>query len=102
MIPKIEQYRDQISALCMRYGIRRLELFGSAARGDFDPVSSDVDFFYELDATDMHSLADRFFDFHDALQQLLGCRVDLVSLRDATNPYFLNLANRDRLTLYAA
>jgi len=34
--------------------------------------------------------------------KLLGIKVDLVSAPDATNPYFLQVANRHRLTLYAA
>ena len=48
MIALIEKHRDQIAALCRQYGVRRLELFGSAARGDFNANSSDVDFFLRV------------------------------------------------------
>jgi predicted nucleotidyltransferase len=102
MIPLVEQHREQIQALCRRYRVRKLELFGSAANDRFDPTSSDVDFFYEFDADDSTDLADRFFGFRDELQRLLGRKVDLVSARDANNPYFLQVANRNRVTLYAA
>ena len=35
----IEQHRDEIAGLCRRFGMRRLEVFGSAARGgDSDPI----------------------------------------------------------------
>lgn len=98
----IEQHRQQIVELCTRFGVKRLELFGSAARGDFDPASSDIDFFYEFDASDITSMADRFFGFQEELVRLLGRPVDLISAKDATNPYFLDIANRNRLTLYAA
>jgi len=38
MHPAIAQHRSGISAICQRFGIRRLEVFGSAARADdFDP-----------------------------------------------------------------
>ena len=37
MLDLIEQHREQITALCRQYDVKRLELFGSAARGDFDP-----------------------------------------------------------------
>ena len=47
-------------------------------------------------------IADRFFDLKDALEALLGYKVDLVSALDAKNPYFLQVANRHRQTLYAA
>jgi predicted nucleotidyltransferase len=102
MISLIERHREQIAELCRRYRLKRLELFGSAASGNFDPIRSDVDFFYEFDPSDMDHLADRFFDLKAELEQLLGVNVDLVSAPDVTNLYFLQVANRHRLTLYAA
>jgi uncharacterized protein len=102
MLDLIKQHRDEIAALCRRYGIKRLELFGSAASDQFDPNGSDVDFFYEFDAANNAGLADRFFGLQADLRNLLGVEVDLVSSRDVTNPYFLEVANRHRLTLYAA
>jgi predicted nucleotidyltransferase len=45
----IAEKRDALMALCRRYDVARLELFGSAARGaDFDPASSDADFLVEF------------------------------------------------------
>lgn len=101
MIPLLAQHRPQIAALCRKYGVRKLELFGSAARGDFDPADSDIDLFYEFDADPTH-LADRFFGLMEDLEQLLGRKVDLVSSQDVRNPYFLQVANQHRETLYAA
>lgn len=102
MIPLIEQHREQIADLCRLYGVKRLELFGSAASGHFDSTGSDVDFFYEFDLAVVDDLADRFFTFKERLEALLHRKVDLVSARHATNPYFLQEANRYRQTLYAA
>jgi hypothetical protein len=102
MSPLVEQHRAQIEELCRKYRVKRLELFGSAARGDFDPAHSDVDFFYEFDPTDDNGLVDRFFGLIEDLETLLGVKVDLVSARHAKNPYFLEVANRNRITLYAA
>lgn len=101
MIDLLAQYREAIADLCRKYGVHKLELFGSAASGDFDPARSDVDFFYEFDA-DTTNLADRFFGLLEDLEALLGRKVDLVSSRDAKNPYFLQVANQHRVTLYAA
>ncbi len=102
MIDLINHHRVAIENLCRRCRLRRLDLFGSAARDDFALQTSDVDFFYEFDPADTAGLADRFFGLHEDLERLLGVKVDLVSARDASNPYFLQMANRDRLTLYAA
>jgi len=101
MVEFIEKHRDRIAALCRKHGVRKLELFGSAARGDFDSAGSDIDFFFEFDGNPTH-LADRFFGLAEDLEQLLGRRVDLVSSPDVRNPYFLEVANRHRVTLYAA
>jgi len=48
----IEQKRDAIAALCNRYGVARLEVFGSAARGaGFDANRSDADLLGDLHAS---------------------------------------------------
>ncbi len=100
--PLIQQHLPEIEALCRKYRLKRLEIFGSAAGGTFDPARSDVDFFYEFPENDRDDIADRYFGLVEDLEKLLGRRIDMVSPRDATNPYFLELANRNRRTLYAA
>ena len=102
MHPLLEQHRKEIEALCRKYDVKRLELFGSAASGDFDADSSDFDFFYEFIPTHWQGMADRFFGLLEDLQKLLGRRVDLVSLKAAKNPYFIESATRNKITLYAA
>ena len=101
MVELLKRNLGEIATLCRRYGIRKLELFGSAARDDFDPARSDVDFFFEFD-DDASSLSDRFFGLMEDLERVLGCKVDLVSSQDVRNPYFLKVANQHRITLYAA
>ncbi len=101
MIEIVEQCRPKISALCHKYGVRRLDLFGSAATERDYSTHSDIDFFFEFDA-DPTRLADRYFGLIDDLESLLQRKVDLVSIQDARNPYFLQVANRYRTTLYAA
>jgi uncharacterized protein len=77
MLPLIAEHRAQIAALCRRFGVRRLAVFGSAARGaDFDPQRSDVDFLVDFAAQDGDFA--RFLDFKEALEALLARRVDLV------------------------
>jgi len=102
MIALIENHRTEIEALCRKYRVKKLEVFGSAASGEFDPATSDIDFFYDLDHKESRDYADRFFGLAEDLETLLGRKVDLVSAKDAKNPYFLQVANRSRTTLYAA
>ncbi len=101
MLTLIEKHRTEIDALCRKHAVKRLELFGSAATGQFD-ATSDLDFFVEFVDYDSPTIADQWFGLQEDLQKLLGLKVDLVSPRTATNPYFLQSANREKIPLYAA
>ncbi|MDR3455447.1 MAG: nucleotidyltransferase domain-containing protein [Rhodoferax sp.] len=102
MHPVIAQHRSGISAICQRYRISRLEVFGSAARADdFNPISSDVDFLVEF-ASGAPTGLDEFFGAKTALEQLLGRGVDLVEPSAVRNPYVLAGINRNREAVYAA
>ena len=50
MIADIALHRAGLRELCCRFGVRRPEVFGSAARGDFNPMQSDIDFLVEVAA----------------------------------------------------
>lgn len=76
MIAAITSHRDELAELCRRFHVRRLDVFGSAARGDFDPARSDLDFLVEFSVED-DALA-HFVDFKEALEAVLARRVDLV------------------------
>lgn len=102
MHPLIAQHRSGIAAICRRYRIRRLDVFGSAARADdFNPASSDADFLVEF-ASDAHAGLEEFFGAKAALEQLLGRGVDLVEPAAVRNPYVLAGINRYRELVYAA
>ncbi len=88
MINEIELHREELRALCRRFHVRRLDLFGSAARGDFDPEHSDVDFLVEFDREHPEALSfNTYFGLKEALEALLGRAVDLVEPRAVRNPY---------------
>jgi hypothetical protein len=102
MIDLIQQHCERIADICRQFQVKRLELFGSAARGDFNPDRSDLDFFVEFLSDDWHGAADRWFGLQEGLEALFNRKVDLVSIKAAKNPFFLEMANRHRVQLYAA
>ncbi len=58
----IDQRRAEIAATCRRYDVRRLEVFGSAARGaDFDPTASDADFLVAFEPASSLSPLEQYF-----------------------------------------
>lgn len=102
MHPSIAAHRDSLTSICRRYRIRRLDVFGSAARGvDFEPARSDVDFLVEFEPDAPPDLA-TLFDAKDAFEAVLGSSVDLVEMRAVHNPYVLASINRHRESVYAA
>jgi hypothetical protein len=102
MLPLIEAQKQRIGELCRRFHVRRLEVFGSAARGgDFDPRRSDVDFLVEFDAGYRADAFDDYFDLKEGLESLLGRSVDLVVDRAIRNPYFRASVERSRQPVYA-
>ena len=101
MHPDIEEKRDAIGALCRRYGVARLEVFGSGARGlDFDPQRSDFDFLAEFEKDTDLSPLEQFFGFAEALERLLGRRVDVSEASAIRNPYLRATIDRSRELLY--
>ena len=66
----------RLAAVCARYGIAGLMIFGSVARGTAEP-SSDVDVLYELQPG--RRLGWEIEDLSDELSELFGRPVDLVS-----------------------
>lgn len=101
MVELLESKRSEIAALCERYRVRRLEVFGSAARGLFDPQTSDVDFLVEFFPMTPGESAEAYFGLLEDLQTLLQVPVDLVMTAAITNPYFLEAIEDSREVLYA-
>src|SRR4051794_39700062 len=102
MVDLIEKHRDQLLALCRKYDVARLDVFGSAVRGDFDPQRSDLDFVVEFNNFTVHNAADRYFGLMIDLEDLFGRRIDLVSYPAIRNPFFKQVVDRTRVNLYAA
>lgn len=96
----LAQHSDAIKALCQRLGVKRLELFGSAVAGPFELGRSDFDFLVELDPAGLGSRAQRLIDLAEALEGLLGARVDLVNPRYIRNPFFAAEVERTRTPVY--
>jgi hypothetical protein len=98
----VEQRRDQIADLCARFKVKRLELFGSAVRADFDARTSDLDFLVEFLPLGPGEYADAYFGLLEGLEDLFARRIDLVMPEAVKNVYFLEAINETREVLYAA
>ena len=75
----------EIANLCQRFGVRRLDLFGSGVRGDFDRDGSDLDFLGEFIPLSPKEHADSYFGLRSSLAYLLGREIDLVEWEGVGN-----------------
>jgi hypothetical protein len=102
MHPLIAEKLEDIRRLCREHGVKRLEIFGSAARGDdFDPDKSDADFIVDFYDWHRKPWLGVYFDFERALAALLGREVDLTQFGAVKNVYVQRSIDRDRELIYA-
>jgi predicted nucleotidyltransferase len=102
MTPHLAPHRAAIEALCARFHVQRLDLFGSAARGtDFGP-DSDVDLLVTYHPTHTPPSLGDFLDLRDALAALFGRDVDLLVDGPIENPFLRASIESSRQTLHGA
>lgn len=101
MISLIADNLEPIRDLCRQHGIQRLNLFGSATTGAFDPETSDLDFIVDLgeytSGTDF-----RYIDLIGDLESILGHSVHMITESSIRNDYFREAVDRQRVNLYEA
>ena len=102
MHERVRERLTEIQRLCRELGVRRLDLFGSAADGTFDPGTSDVDVLVEfVDRADLDRFG-AYFALKEGLEDLLGRPVDVIVASAMRNPYVREQVMRTRQSLYAA
>ena len=99
-IPLLQAHQSELSALCAKYHVAALDLFGSALTEHFGP-ESDLDFVVMFEGVPPEDYADNFFDFRDALAALLQRKIDLVEVQTLKNPYFKQVVEKTKQPVYA-
>lgn len=98
---RITARREAIAAICRARHVRRLDLFGSLARGEAH-AGSDVDLLVDFEPLPPGAYSDAYFGLREDLEHLLGAPVDLVVERAIRNPFFRQAIEGQREALYAA
>lgn len=94
---------EVLLALCRRFHVRRLYLFGSTATGrNFDPARSDLDFLVAFKPLPPAEYADAYFGLREALEALSGRPIDLVTEPALENPYLRRQVEAERRLLFQA
>jgi predicted nucleotidyltransferase len=100
--PVFAEHAAALADLCRRHGVLRLELFGSAARGQGDPAHSDLDFPVEFESVPEGHYADAYLGVREELEAMFGRPVDLAVDSAIRNRYFRESVDQTKTLLYAA
>jgi len=93
---------EALRELAIKHRVERLDLFGSAARQDFDPETSDLDFLVTFEPMPPIEHANSFFGLLKDLERLFGRRIDLLESEPIENPYLRESIALSRKVLYEA
>lgn len=100
IIPLVANRKPQITDLCQRHHVKRLDVFGSAVNGNFHPDESDIDFLVQFDDSPEAKRFENLFQLTQALETLFGRSVDLVDDTAIKNPYFRAEVDQTREPIY--
>jgi uncharacterized protein len=89
-----QQVTSDCGDLCRRYGVKRLGIFGSVARGE-ERAGSDIDFYAEFDSPTPDQMAERYFGFIEDASRRFGRPVQVLTPRMVRNPFFKRSVERD-------
>lgn len=99
--PAVAIHLNEICAAAERYGIAKLEIFGSAMTSAFDPDRSDVDFIVHYPpGYDYGPFGKHLFDLEDEITQILGREAQLIMTSALKKESFRESANLTRTVVY--
>jgi predicted nucleotidyltransferase len=95
----IDNYLPKIKEICTAYRIKRLFIFGSALSNNFSK-DSDIDLLVEFNRTGIKGSFDQYFNFKEAMEEVLGRKIDLVCRNSISNPIFSEEIESSKKELY--
>ena len=98
----ISQHLKEIVELCQKFGVVRLDAFGSIVRDDFDQEHSDIDLIASFTRKNELGYADRYLDFAESLEMVLGRKVDLITPASIRSVRLAQEIRRQSVSIYAS
>lgn len=97
----IEINLQSIFDLCKKYKVKSLAVFGSILTDRFNE-NSDVDLLVDFEPIDpeKEDYVSNYFGLRDALEILLGRRIDLIEEKGLRNRFLIDVVNRTKQTIY--
>ncbi len=92
---------DKIIALCKKYKVAKLWVFGSILTPRFND-NSDIDFLVDFDENNIELLdyADNYFNFIHEIVSVMGRKVDMVVNKSIKNRFFRTEVDETRRLIW--
>ena len=91
---------EDIKQLCKKLNVDKLYLFGSILNDNFNQ-NSDIDFLlsFKKDLS-IEDYTNNYFELYHSLEEVLSCKVDLITENSLSNPYFIEELNKNKFLIY--
>ena len=98
----LENKIQDLRIICSAHGVKRLYAFGSVVSDKFNP-ESDIDFLISFaDRLTIEEYTNNYFALHYRLQDLFQRKIDLVTERTLSNPYYIESIEESKQLIYEA
>jgi predicted nucleotidyltransferase len=95
----IDKNIKMIHALCQKYKVNKLFVFGSILTEKFKK-ESDIDLIVDFGNVELYDYADNYFDFKFSLEELFKRNVDLLENQAIKNPYLRKSIDSNKQLIY--
>jgi predicted nucleotidyltransferase len=92
---------DELKLLCNKYNVKSMYVFGSVCTDKFND-NSDIDILISFDNISIEKYTDNYFELHYKLQDLFDRKIDLLTDKSLSNPYFIKGLEQTKQLIYAA
>ena len=95
----IKQHKNKLIALCKKYKVIELYVFGSVLTDKFNK-QSDIDFLVKFGDVELYDYFDNYMEFKESLENLFKRKVDLLEVQTLKNPILRRSIDRNKVKIY--
>ena len=93
---------NELKSICLSLGVKRLYVFGSVVSNKFQD-DSDIDFLISFtEKLSIEQYTDNYFTLQYKLRELFNRKIDIVTERTLSNPYFIESIDETKQLIYEA
>lgn len=95
----IDDHIDSLTALCNKYNVDKMYIFGSALNSNFS-AKSDIDFLVKFNNIELSKYFENYMNLEESLKKLFGRDVDLLEEQTLRNPILIKSIDRSKELVY--